>query len=50
MPPIQDSSPTAIFENIDIALVKEWELRPGGKLIAVPFNNEVTIPEAHEFI
>ena len=50
MPPIQDSSPTAIFENIDIALVKEWELRPGGKLIAVPFDNEVTIPEAHEFI
>ena len=50
MPPIQDSSPTAIFENIDIALVKEWELRLGGKLIAVPFDNEVTIPEAHEFI
>ena len=50
MPPIQDSSPTAIFENIDIGLVKEWELRPGGKLIAVPFDNSVSMLDAHDTI
>ena len=50
MPPIQDSSPTSIFEHIDISLIKEWESRPGGKLIAVPFDNDVMTPETHEFI
>ncbi|KAF8259100.1 hypothetical protein EI94DRAFT_1707390 [Lactarius quietus] len=47
---IQDSSPTSIFNHIDIDLIREWEKFPGGKLIAIPFDNEVTIPEAHEFI
>ena len=50
MPPIQDSSPTVIFKNIDIGLVKEWELRPGGKLIAVPFDNSVSMLDAHDTI
>lgn len=34
----------------DIALVKEWVLRPGGKLIAVPFNDDIINLEAHESI
>ncbi|KAF8256344.1 hypothetical protein EI94DRAFT_1711771 [Lactarius quietus] len=47
---IQDSSLTSIFDHINIDLIREWEKFPGGKLIAVPFDNEVTIPEAHKFI
>ena len=50
MPQIQDNSPTAVFEDIDINLVKEWELKPGGKLLAVPFDNDVMIQEAHDTI
>jgi hypothetical protein len=48
MPMIHDSSPTAIFEHIDIELVREWEARQGGKLIAVPFDTEARDPAAHE--
>lgn len=50
MPQIQDGSPTSIFDYVDIELIKEWEKYPGGKLIAIPFDNEVTFPEAHEFL
>ena len=48
MPPIQDASPTSIFENIHISTIKEWEACPGGKLIAIPFDPDARYPESHE--
>ena len=45
---IQDHCPTAVFEHIEIALLKMWDKRPGGKLIAIPFNNDVRSQESHE--
>jgi hypothetical protein len=50
MPPIQDSSPMANFECIDINLIREWEIRPGRKVIAVPFDLDVTVLELHKAI
>jgi len=51
MPPIQDASPTSIFEFIDIGLVWEWEVQPGDrKLIAIPFDNEPRNPGSHEYL
>lgn len=50
MPPIQNNSPTAVFEDIEISLVREWEHKPGGKLLAIPFDNDVNIPENHDAI
>ena len=50
MPPIQDATPTSIFDNIHLETVKEWELRPGGKLIAIPFDSDARSQENHEFL
>jgi hypothetical protein len=50
MPSIQDSSPTAIFDFIDLKLIKEWEDCQGGKLIAIPFDNDVRNVDSHEFL
>ena len=50
MPLISDASPTSIFENIHLATVREWDLLPGGKLIAIPFDTDARAPETHEFI
>lgn len=49
MPPIQDTTPTSLFDNIDLALIKEWDARPGGKLIAVPFDPDVRNIESHDY-
>ena len=49
MPPIQDATPTSIFNNIDLTLLKEWDSRPGGKLLAIPFDPDVKSPETHDF-
>ncbi|KAF8261540.1 hypothetical protein EI94DRAFT_1705467 [Lactarius quietus] len=50
MPPIQDCSPTSIFDYIDIDQIREWEKHPRGKLVAIPFDNDVNISEAHKFL
>lgn len=50
MPPIQDASPTSIFDNIHLATIKEWDLLPGGKVIAIPFDSDARFPESHEFL
>lgn len=50
MPTVHDNSPTSIFEHIDIKLIKEWEARLGGKLIAVPFDVAVKNPDTHDDI
>ncbi|KAF8267225.1 hypothetical protein EI94DRAFT_1701162 [Lactarius quietus] len=47
MPPIQDCSPTSVFDYIDIDQIGEWEKHPRGKLVAIPFNNDVNISKAH---
>lgn len=49
MPPIQDATPTSVFSNIDLALLKEWDNRQGGKLLAIPFDPDVRLPESHDF-
>ncbi len=50
LPPIQDTHPTAPFNNIDINLIKEWEHHLGGKLIAVPFDMDALEPRNHEYL
>ncbi|KAF8257882.1 hypothetical protein EI94DRAFT_1816666 [Lactarius quietus] len=49
MPNIQDTSPTSIFDHINLAMIKEWDARPGRKLLAVPFGPNVKILESHDF-
>ena len=49
MPPIQDTTPTSLFDNIDLALIREWDACPGGKLITVPFNPDVRNIDSHDF-
>ena len=48
MPEIQDHCHTAAFKHIEIALLKEWDKCLGGKLIAIPFDNDMRSPESHE--
>jgi hypothetical protein len=50
MLPIQDATPTSIFDNIHLTTIKEWELCLGGKLIAIPFDPDARYLEAHESI
>ncbi|KAN0133041.1 hypothetical protein V8E53_009071 [Lactarius tabidus] len=50
MPPIQDTSPMAIFEYIHLDTIKEWDLCTGGKLITIPFDSEARSLEMHKFI
>ena len=38
MPDVQDASPTAVFENIDLDCISEWEDINGEKLLAIPFD------------
>ena len=38
MPNVQDASPTAVFENIDLDCISKWEDIEGEKLLAIPFN------------
>ena len=45
---IQDHCPTAVFEHIEIVLLKAWDKHLGGKLIAIPFNKDVRNQESHE--
>ena len=40
MPPVHDAHPTAALDHIDISLVRDWIEYPGGKLLALPFENE----------
>ena len=40
---------TLLFDTIDLALIKEWDARPGRKLIAVPFNPDVRNIESHDY-
>ncbi|KAH9178323.1 hypothetical protein EDB89DRAFT_1901866 [Lactarius sanguifluus] len=49
MPPIQDATPTSVFDYIDIGLVRKWEKQPG-KLIVIPFDNEAQSVDAYESI
>ena len=49
MPPIQDTTLTSIFSNIDLALLKEWDIHQGGKLLTIPFDPNIKIPESHDF-
>jgi hypothetical protein len=50
MPLIQGDCPAAIFKHININLVREWEIRPGRKVLAVPFDPNVTFLETYESI
>ena len=50
MPQVQDTSPTSIFNNIDLTLVAEWESHPGNKLLAVPFDPDAKSQANHEVI
>ena len=50
MPQVQDATPTSIFDNIHLATIKEWDLRTGGKLIAIPFDSDAKFPESHDFL
>ena len=47
MPPIQDAGPTSLFNHIDLAILKEWDDRPGGKVLAIPFNMDIKTIETH---
>ena len=49
MPPIQDATPMSVFNNIDLALLKEWDNRQGGKCLAIPFDPDARVPESHDF-
>ena len=49
MPPIQDATLMSIFSNINLALLKEWDIHQGGKLLTIPFDPDVKIPESHDF-
>ena len=40
MPKIQDAHPTAIFDNLDLRVFDEWDILPGGKLAAIPFDDK----------
>ncbi|KAF8272770.1 hypothetical protein EI94DRAFT_1795771 [Lactarius quietus] len=44
-----NTSPTSIFNHIDLAMIKEWDTHSGGKLLAVPFGSDVKILESHNF-
>ena len=48
MPPIQDATPTSLFNHIDLPLLREWDSRPGGKVLAIPFDPEVRAVESHD--
>ncbi|KAH9077708.1 hypothetical protein EDB83DRAFT_2311410 [Lactarius deliciosus] len=50
MPLIQDTHPTAPFDNIDLKLVEEWDGHQGEKLLAIPFDTEAWDINSHEFI
>ena len=41
MPKIQDANPTAIFDLLDHSMYDEWDILPGGKLAAIPFEDEI---------
>ncbi|KAH9048756.1 hypothetical protein EDB84DRAFT_1556598 [Lactarius hengduanensis] len=49
MPPVQDITPTSIYNFIDIELIRKWEVQPG-KIIVIPFNDKAYLNEAHESI
>ena len=48
MPPIQDATPMSVFNNIDLALLREWDSRQGGKLLAIPFDSDVRSRDTHD--
>jgi hypothetical protein len=50
MPKIQDAHPTAIFDSLDLSVFDAWETLPGGKLAAIPFEDEPTDITHHESI
>jgi hypothetical protein len=47
LPDVQDASPTAIFKNIDLDCISEWEDIEGKKLLAIPFDTPQCTPEWH---
>ena len=50
MPKIQDASPTAIFDLIDIAVIDEWDTFPGERVVAIPFGKDVNNQSFHNDI
>jgi hypothetical protein len=50
MPQVQDAHPTSIFQHLDLNLIGNWEDLQCGKLIALPFDNEVRSSSAHKDI
>ena len=50
MPKIQDASPTAIFNLIDISVIDEWDTFTGGKVAAIPFGNNIHKLPRHDSI
>jgi len=50
MPPIQDASPTSVFDLIDLDCISEWESIQGEKLLAIPFDNAARNRELHGVI
>ena len=50
MPKIHDTNPTAIFDLIDLSIINEWDSFPEGKLVAIPFGNEVNKLYQHDDI
>jgi hypothetical protein len=41
MPIVQDAHLTSALDYLDLDLAGEWEEHPGGKLLAIPFDNEI---------
>jgi hypothetical protein len=50
MPTIQDSHPAALYNHIDLDTISKWLNLPRGKLLATPFDTEVTFIKLHENI
>ncbi|KAI9463395.1 hypothetical protein F5148DRAFT_1150290 [Russula earlei] len=49
-PTVHEAHPAAALDNIDVQRAVDWVQRPGGKLLAIPFDNEAQNINAHHMI
>ncbi|KAH8982303.1 hypothetical protein EDB83DRAFT_2536603 [Lactarius deliciosus] len=50
MPPVQDASPTSVFEYINLDCITRWEEIAGEKLFAIPFDSMACNHDLHSAI
>ena len=50
MPRVQMQRPLSLFDHMSLDVVEKWWCSPGSKLLAIPFDTEVSNPKLHNDI